>query len=143
MLVVETIARMRRDHPVRGVPIKKIARDFRISRNTVRKVFRGDEMSFGMEPRHRNQIHRLNHKMRRIVVGNTLAKVNRKQEPLIAVRRNKSSHRQSSAAQQPPDAQSPQKADRLLRKTSGILMVLRTYEHIISANLAKSLVVQN
>ena len=30
MLVVETIARIRRDHLVRGVPIKKIARDLRV-----------------------------------------------------------------------------------------------------------------
>ena len=42
MLVVETIARIRRDHLVRGVPIKKIARDLRVSKNTVRKVVRGD-----------------------------------------------------------------------------------------------------
>ena len=46
MLVVETIARIRRDHLVRGVPIKKIARDLRVSKNTVRKVVRGDETSF-------------------------------------------------------------------------------------------------
>ena len=37
MLVVETIARIRRDHLVRGVPIKKIARGLRVSKNTVRK----------------------------------------------------------------------------------------------------------
>ena len=47
MLVVETIARIRRDHLVRGVPIKKIARDLRVSKNTVRKVVRGDETSYG------------------------------------------------------------------------------------------------
>ena len=46
MLVVETSARIRRDHLVRGVPIKKIARDLRVSKNTVRKVVRGDETSF-------------------------------------------------------------------------------------------------
>ena len=49
MLVVETIARIRRDHLVRGVPIKKIARDLRVSKNTVRKVVRGDETSFSYE----------------------------------------------------------------------------------------------
>ena len=49
MLVVETIARMRRDHLVRGVPIKKIARDLRVSKNTVRKVVRGDETSYSYE----------------------------------------------------------------------------------------------
>ena len=46
MLVVETIARIRRDHLVKGVSIKKIARDLRVSKNTVRKVVRGDETSF-------------------------------------------------------------------------------------------------
>ena len=38
MLVVETIARIRRDHLARGVPIKKIARDLRVSKNTVHTV---------------------------------------------------------------------------------------------------------
>ena len=42
MLVVETIARIRRDHLVKGVPIKKLARDLRVSKNTIRKVVRGD-----------------------------------------------------------------------------------------------------
>ena len=50
MLVVETIARIRRDHLVRGVPIKKIARDLRVSKNTVRKVVRGDETSYCSAP---------------------------------------------------------------------------------------------
>ena len=49
MLVVETIAKIRRDHLVRGVPIKKIARDLRVSKNTVRKVVRGDETSHTYE----------------------------------------------------------------------------------------------
>ena len=49
MLVVETIARIRRDHLVRGVPIKKIARDLRVSKNTVGKVVRGDETSYSYE----------------------------------------------------------------------------------------------
>ena len=42
MLVVETIARIRRDHLVKGVPIKKLARDLGVSKNTIRKVVRGD-----------------------------------------------------------------------------------------------------
>ena len=46
---METIARIRRDHLVRGVPIKKIARDLRVSKNTVRKVVRGDETSYSDE----------------------------------------------------------------------------------------------
>ena len=49
MLVVETIARIRRDHLVRVVPIKTIARDLRVSKNTVRKVVRGDETSYSYE----------------------------------------------------------------------------------------------
>ena len=49
MLVVETIARIRRDHLVRGVPIKTIARDLRVSKNTVRKVVRSDETSYSYE----------------------------------------------------------------------------------------------
>ena len=40
MLVVETIAKVRRDHLVDKKPIKAIARDRGLSRNTVRKVIR-------------------------------------------------------------------------------------------------------
>jgi transposase len=40
MLVVETIAKIRRYHFVEGRPIKQISRDLNISRNTVRKVIR-------------------------------------------------------------------------------------------------------
>ena len=46
---METIANIRRDHLVRGVPIKKIARDLRVPKNTVRKVVRGDETSYSYE----------------------------------------------------------------------------------------------
>ena len=49
MLVVETIARIRRDHLVKGVPIKMLARDLRVSRNTIRKVVRGDATSHTYE----------------------------------------------------------------------------------------------
>ena len=49
MLVVETIAKIRRDHLVKGVPIKKLARDLRVSKNTVRKVVRGDATSHTYE----------------------------------------------------------------------------------------------
>ena len=45
MLIVETIARIRRDHLVKGVAIKKLARDLRVSKNTIRKVVRGDATS--------------------------------------------------------------------------------------------------
>ena len=46
MLVVETIAKIRRDHFVSGKSIKAIARERGISRNTVRKVLRSDEVEF-------------------------------------------------------------------------------------------------
>ena len=51
MLVVETIARIRREHLGKGVAIKKIVRDLKVSRNTVRKVVRSDETLFGYERR--------------------------------------------------------------------------------------------
>ena len=42
---METVARIRRDHLGRGVPIKQIARDLKLSRNTVGKVVREDKTS--------------------------------------------------------------------------------------------------
>ena len=48
---METIARIRREHLGKGVAIKKIVRDLKVSRNTVRKVVRSDETSFGYERR--------------------------------------------------------------------------------------------
>ena len=49
MLVLETIGRIRREHFGKGKSIKEIARDLRISRNTVRKVLRSGETSFSYE----------------------------------------------------------------------------------------------
>ena len=49
MLVVETIGRIRREHWVKGKSIKEIARDLKVSRNTVRKVLRSGETSFSYE----------------------------------------------------------------------------------------------
>jgi transposase len=46
MLVVETIGRVRREHFVKKKPIKEIARDLKLSRNTVRKVLRSGATSF-------------------------------------------------------------------------------------------------
>jgi len=43
MLLVETIAWIRREHFVNGKTIKEIARDLKVSRNTVRKVLRSGE----------------------------------------------------------------------------------------------------
>ena len=42
MLIVETIAKIRRYHFVEGKSIKQISRDLRLSRNTVRKVIRSN-----------------------------------------------------------------------------------------------------
>src|SRR4030081_1263302 len=49
MLIVETIARIRREHFIKGKTIREIARDLGVSRNTVRKVLRSGETSFEYE----------------------------------------------------------------------------------------------
>jgi transposase len=49
MLIVETIGRIRREHFLKGKSIKEIARDLKISRNTVRRVLRSGETSFSYE----------------------------------------------------------------------------------------------
>ncbi len=49
MLVVETIARIRRAHFVDGKPIKAICRELKISRKVVRKVLRSGETAFEYE----------------------------------------------------------------------------------------------
>ncbi len=49
MLVVETVARIRREHLVGGKDIKTIARELGLSRNTVRKVIRSGQTSFAYE----------------------------------------------------------------------------------------------
>jgi len=42
---VDTIARVRREHFVRGRSIREISRDLHVSRNTVRKILRSGESS--------------------------------------------------------------------------------------------------
>ena len=56
MLVVETITRIRREHRD-GKPIKAIARDLRLSRNTVRKATRAPDAgsSYERKEQHRPQ----------------------------------------------------------------------------------------
>jgi transposase len=49
MLIVETIGRIRREHLIKGKSIREIARDLKVSRNTVRKVLRSGETSFSYE----------------------------------------------------------------------------------------------
>ena len=46
---METVARIRREHFIRGKTIREIARDLKVSRNTVRKVLRSGETSFEYE----------------------------------------------------------------------------------------------
>lgn len=49
MLVVETIAKIRRAHFVQGRGIKAICRELKVSRKVVRKVLRLDETAFGYD----------------------------------------------------------------------------------------------
>ncbi len=49
MLVVDTIARIRRAHFVDGKSIKQITREFDLARNTVRRVLRSGETTFSYE----------------------------------------------------------------------------------------------
>src|SRR6201995_901689 len=49
MLIVETIGRIRRAHLWSGKSIRQIARDLKISRNTVRRILRSRETSFSYE----------------------------------------------------------------------------------------------
>ena len=46
MLTVETIGRIRREYFLKGKTIKEVARDLRVSRNTVRKVLRSGQTAF-------------------------------------------------------------------------------------------------
>jgi transposase len=49
MLTVETIGRIRRERLLKGKSIKEIARDLKVSRNTVRKVLRSGATAFEYE----------------------------------------------------------------------------------------------
>lgn len=49
MLVVETIAKIRRAYFIQGKSIKQICRELRVSRNTVRKVVRSGATEFSYE----------------------------------------------------------------------------------------------
>ena len=49
MLIVETVARIRREFFVKGRSIKEIVRELKVSRNTVRKVLRSGETAFSYE----------------------------------------------------------------------------------------------
>ena len=49
MLIVETIAKIRRAHFVQKKPIKAICREFGLSRKVVRKVLRSEATEFHYE----------------------------------------------------------------------------------------------
>ena len=49
MLVVETIAKIRRAYFIQGKSIKQICRELRVSRNTVRKVVRSGSTEFSYD----------------------------------------------------------------------------------------------
>src|SRR3974390_2283438 len=86
MLVVETIARIRREHFRKGKTIKEIARDLRVARNTVRKVLRSGETSFeydrNVQPR--PKLGRWTADLEELLAGNA-AKSAREQLTLIRV----------------------------------------------------------
>src|SRR5215467_9911673 len=86
MLVVETIARIRREHFIKGKSIKEIARDLKVSRNTVRRVLRSGATRFeyerGVQPRPR--LGRWTDELDRLLWGNA-AKPAREQLTLIRV----------------------------------------------------------
>ncbi len=86
MLVVETVARIRREHFIKGKTIKEIARDLRVSRNTVRKVLRSGETSFEYERevQPRPKLGRWTEVLETLLAGNA-AKPAREQLTLIRV----------------------------------------------------------
>ena len=73
MLVVETIGRIRREHLVKGKSIKEIARDLKVSRNTVRKVLRSGEtsVSYEREIQPRPKLGRWKAELDRMLTANT------------------------------------------------------------------------
>jgi transposase len=86
MLIVETIARIRREHFIKGKTIKEIARDLKVSRNTVRKVLRSGKTSFEYERvvQPRPKLGRWAAELDGLLAGNA-AKVAREQLTLIRI----------------------------------------------------------
>src|SRR5205814_1633569 len=86
MLIVETIARIRREHFVKGKTIKEIARDLKVSRNTVRRVLRSGETSFEYERevQPRPKLGRWTAELDELLMGNA-AKAAREQLTLIRI----------------------------------------------------------
>ena len=86
MLTVETIGRIRREHFLKGKTIKEIARDLKVSRNTVRKVLRSGETSFEYERdiQPRPKLGRWTAELDALLAGNA-TKVAREQLTLIRI----------------------------------------------------------
>src|SRR5271169_2284946 len=86
MLVVETVARIRREHFAKGKTIREIARDLGVSRNTVRKVLRSGETSFEYERnvQPRPKLGRWTAELDELLEGNA-AKAAREQLTLIRI----------------------------------------------------------
>ena len=86
MLTVETIGRIRREHFIKGKPIKEIARDLKVSRNTVRRVLRSGATSFEYERdvQPRPKLGRWTEELDALLAGNA-AKPAREQLTLIRI----------------------------------------------------------
>src|ERR1700757_2559183 len=86
MLIVETVARIRREHFIKGKTIRQIARDLRVSRNTVRKVLRSGETCFEYERdiQPRPRLGRWTEELDALLTGNA-AKPGREQLTLICI----------------------------------------------------------
>jgi transposase len=86
MLTVETIGRIRREHFIKGKTIREIARDLKVSRNTVRKVLRSGETAFEYERnvQPRPKLGRWTIELDELLTGNT-AKPTREQLTLIRI----------------------------------------------------------
>ena len=83
---METVARIRREHFVKGKTIKEIARDLKVSRNTVRRVLRSGQTSFEYERevQPRPKLGRWTIELDELLAGNA-AKVAREQLTLIRI----------------------------------------------------------
>jgi transposase len=86
MLTVETIGRIRREFFVQGRTIKEIARDLRVSRNTVRRVLRSGQTSFAYdrEVQPRPKLGRWTAQLEELLAGNE-SKPGREQLTLIRI----------------------------------------------------------
>ena len=86
MLTVETIGRIRREHFIKGKTIKEIARDLKVSRNTVRRVLRSGATSFEYERdvQPRPKLGRWTEELDGLLVGNAV-KPAREQLTLIRI----------------------------------------------------------